>query len=149
MSAGVVHWALGSEVSMGPDRVGPLGGRGAKPSRRQREIPLPKGHSLHQHNHLPTVQVRIRDLDQWVTLIEHGGLTALDDTYVRALASRYGNPNDILRRDYVFGGCQASMRREPTMPTHANPGIYWMRWAESHRSGPATNSSSREQRRGK
>jgi hypothetical protein len=36
-----------------------------------------------------------------VTLIEHGGLTALQDTYVRALASRYGNPNDILRRDYV------------------------------------------------
>ena len=56
---------------------------------------------MHQHNLLPTFQVRIRDLDQWVTLIEHGGLTALDDVYVRALASRYGNPATILRRDYV------------------------------------------------
>ena len=50
---------------------------------------------------LPTFQLRIRDLDQWVTLVEHGGLTALDDVYVRALASRNGNPSAILRRDYV------------------------------------------------
>ncbi len=57
-----------------------------------RKNQLPRGHSMHQHNLLPTFQVRIRDLDQWVTLIEHGGLTALNDVYVRALASRYGNP---------------------------------------------------------
>ena len=83
---------------------------------------LPRGHSMHNHNLLPTFQVRIRDLDQWVTLIEHGGLTALDDVYVRALASRYGNPSAILRRDYV-----------PALPGINAPGSYDELCAQSRR----------------
>ena len=31
---------------------------------------------------LPTFQVRIRDFEQWITLIEHGGLTAFNDLYI-------------------------------------------------------------------
>ena len=131
--AGVIHWALGSEVSMGPDKVGPWAAE-SEAFTSQREIPLPKGHSMHQHNHLPTVQVRVRDIDQWVTLIEHGGLTALNDTYVRALASRYGNPNDILRRDYVSG--LPGINAPGTYDQYArDPGAYWMRWADSIEAG--------------
>jgi hypothetical protein len=131
--AGVIHWALGSEVSMGPDRVGPWAAE-SEAFTSQREIPLPKGHSMHQHNHLPTVQLRIRDLDQWVTVIEHGGLTALNDTYVRALASRYGNPNDILRRDYV--SALPGVNAPGTYDSYArDPGAYWTRWAESIEAG--------------
>ena len=70
--AGVIHWAFGAEVSMGPQ---------SKPGEWSPETvafslqhALPKGHSMHNHNTLPTMQVRIRDLDQWVTLVEHGGL---------------------------------------------------------------------------
>jgi hypothetical protein len=131
--AGVVHWALGSEVSMGPDRVGEWAAE-SEAFTSQRDIPLPKGHSLHQHNMMPTMQVRIRDLDQWVTLIEHGGLTALQDTYVRALASRYGNPNDILRRDYVTA--MPGINMPGSYDQYArNPGAYWVKWAESIESG--------------
>ncbi len=131
--AGVVHWALGSEASMGPDKVGEWAAE-SEAFTSQREIPLPKGHSLHQHNLLPTMQVRIRDLDQWVTLIEHGGLTALQDTYVRALASRYGNPNDILRRDYITA--MPGINTPGSYDQYArNPGAYWVKWAESVESG--------------
>jgi len=131
--AGVVHWALGSEVSMGPDKVGEWAAE-SEAFTSQRDIPLPKGHSLHQHNLMPTMQVRIRDLDQWVTLIEHGGLTALQDTYVRALASRYGNPNEILRRDYVTA--MPGINAPGSYDQYArNPGAYWTKWAESVEAG--------------
>jgi hypothetical protein len=53
---------------------------------------------------------------------------------VRALASRYGNPGEILRRDYI-----------PTMPginapgsydAYArNPGAHWVSWAKSIEAG--------------
>jgi hypothetical protein len=131
--AGVIHWALGSEVSMGPDKVGEWAAE-SEAFASKREYPLPKGHSMHQHNLLPTMQVRIRELDQWVTLIEHGGLTALQDTYVRALASRYGNPNDILRRDYI--SAMPGINMPGSYEQYArNPGAYWIRWAESIESG--------------
>jgi hypothetical protein len=131
--AGVIHWALGSEVSMGPDKVG-VWAPESEAFTSNAAVPLPKGHSMHQHNHLPTVQLRIRDLDQWVTLIEHGGLTAMQDVYVRALASRYGNPNDILRRDYV--SALPGINAPGTYDSYArNPGAYWTRWAESIEAG--------------
>ena len=118
---------------MGPDKVGAWAAESEAFTSKQ-EYPLPKGHSMHQHNLLPTMQVRIRDLDQWVTLIEHGGLTALQDTYVRALASRYGNPNDILRRDYITA--MPGINAPGTYDAYArNPGAYWTRWAESVESG--------------
>jgi hypothetical protein len=131
--AGVIHWALGSEVAMGPDNVGVWAPESEKFT-SEAPLPLPKGHSMHQHNHLPTMQVRIRDLDQWITLIEHGGLTAMQDVYVRALASRYGNPNDILRRDYV--SALPGINAPGSYDAYArDPGAYWTRWAQSIEAG--------------
>ena len=89
---------------------------------------------MHNHNMLPTFQVRIRDLDQWVTLVEHGGLTALDDVYVRALASRYGNPATILRRDYI--SAMPGINAAGSYDEYArNPGAYWTKWAQSIEQG--------------
>ena len=85
---------------------------------------------MHQHNLLPTYQLRLRDLEQWITLLEHGGLSALNDVGVRALASRYGNPDVILRRDYIppLPGINAP----GTYDSYArDPGAYWTRWARS------------------
>ena len=36
-----------------------------------------------------------------VTVIEHGRLKALDDPEVRAVAARYGDPDELLREDWV------------------------------------------------
>ena len=50
---------------MGPNKVGTWAEETEAFARKHQ---LPRGHSMHQHNLLPTFQVRIRDLDQWVTL---------------------------------------------------------------------------------
>jgi hypothetical protein len=125
--AGVIHWAFGTEVAMGPDKPNEWAKETDDFARAHQ---LPRGHSMHQHNLLPTFQVRMRDLDQWVTVIENGGLTALDDVYVRALASRYGNPTEVLRRDYV--PALPGVNAPGSYDAYArNPGAYWTQWSKS------------------
>lgn len=129
--AGVIHWAFGTEVAMGPDKPGDWDVQTVAFSEKHA---LPMGHSMHNHNLLPTFQVRIRELDQWVTLIEHGGLSALDDVGVRALASRYGNPAQIMRRDYV--SALPGINAPGSYDEYArHPGAYWESWAKSIEAG--------------
>jgi len=130
--AGVIHWAFGAEVAMGPQSTG--GEWAPETIKFSEDHTLPMGHSMHNHNTLPTYQVRIRDLDQWVTIIEHGGLSALDDVYVRALASRYGNSSVILRRDYIpaLPGINAPGSYDDYAK---HPGAYWTQWAKSVEDG--------------
>jgi hypothetical protein len=61
-------------------------------------------------------------------------MNALSDPEVRALASRYGNADEVLRQDYVpaLPGI--------TMPGNydeyaRDPGTYWTRWAQSVEDG--------------
>ncbi len=130
--AGVVHWAFGAEVAMGPtSKPGDWAPETIAFSERHA---LPMGHSMHNHNHLPTFQVRIRELDRWVTLVEHGGLAALEDVQVRALASRYGNPTQILNRDYVSG--LPGINAPGSYDAYArHPGAFWTEWAQSIEAG--------------
>ncbi len=129
--AGIVHWAFGTEVAMGPDKPGDWD---AQTIAFSEQNALPMGHSMHNHNVLPTFQVRIRELDQWVTLVEHGGLKALEDVGVRALASRYGNPAQILARDYVTA--LPGINAPGSYDEYArHPGAYWIKWAESIEAG--------------
>lgn len=126
-AAGVIHWAFGTEALHGPEKVGEMSPATIEFAKKHN---LPPGHSMHNHNLMPTYQVRIRDLDQWVTLIEHGRISALDDIYVRALASRYGNPDEVLRQDYV------TAMPGVTVPGNyddyaKDPGTYWINWAKS------------------
>ena len=131
--AGVVHWAFGAEVSMGPDKAADWAPETTEVFARS--ITLPRGHSMHNHNMLPTFQVRIRDLDQWVTLIEHGGLTALDDVYVQgarvALWQSGGDPAPRLHHRRF----PASTRPEATMNTRGIPAPIWTKWAQSIETG--------------
>ena len=130
-AAGVVHWAFGTEAQHGPEKNGEVSPVTMEFGEKNQ---LPTGHSMHQHNTLPTFQVRVRDLDQWLTLVEHGGLTALSDLYVRALASRYGNPDHILRRDYITPMPGINMPGKYDEYAR-NPGAFWVKWAESIESG--------------
>ncbi len=130
-AAGVIHWAFGAEAAQGPNDT-------REWSKETNEFAIknnvPRGHSMHQHNLLPTYQLRLRDLDQWATLVEHGGLAALNDVGVRALASRYGNPDVILRRDYVpaLPGINAPGKYEDYA---RDPGTYWTQWATKINAG--------------
>lgn len=132
--AGVIHWAIGAEAEHGPEVPG-------KPSPKTIEFGkkhnVPIGHAMHQHNVLPTYQVRIRGTGQWQTLIEHGNLTALSDPEVRALAARYGNPDEILRKDFVHpipGITVAGTYDRYGM----NPGEWWKKWARDIDAGTSS-----------
>jgi hypothetical protein len=130
-AAGVIHWAFGAEAAQGPNDT-------REWSKETNEFAIkhnvPRGHSMHQHNLLPTYQLRLRDLDQWATLVEHGALSALSDVGVRALASRYGNPDVILRRDYIpaIPGVNTPGKYEDYA---RNPGAYWTQWANKINGG--------------
>jgi hypothetical protein len=57
------------------------------------------GH-LHVHLLFPTVTI-ITTAGEKLTVIEHGRLTALDDLEVRELAKKHGDPDELLREDWI------------------------------------------------
>jgi hypothetical protein len=89
---------------------------------------------MHQHNVLPTYQVRVRGTGQWQTLIEHGNLAALSDPEVRALAARYGDPDELLRKDFVhpIPGITIPGKYDDY---GKDPGRWWQRWAREIEAG--------------
>jgi hypothetical protein len=109
-NAGVIHWGFGGSVVHDPD----------KPEESKAWIDFPKQHALpkdhwwHIHNMLPTYRVRVRGTkNTWLTVIDRGELTAFRSPEVRALASRYGDPNEILAEDWA-----------PHIPGVTAPGRY-------------------------
>jgi hypothetical protein len=89
--SGVIHWGLGFET-LDP-----------KARRYCDENNLPCDHAWHIHNYFMTYAAKLRDEDQTINIMEKGRLSVLDDAEVRALASRYGDPNLILREEWIPG----------------------------------------------
>ncbi|MBI4444866.1 MAG: hypothetical protein HY645_03055 [Acidobacteria bacterium] len=77
----------------------------------------PYGHH-HLHLYFPTVTVRTRD-GREVKIVDKGHLTALDDPEVRAVAAKYGNPDELLTEDWI-----------PAIPGINAPGDYWRDYAQ-------------------
>ena len=69
------------------------------------------GH-LHIHLLFPTLVVTGKDGREY-TVIRNGRLTALDDPEVRALAARFGDPDELLKEDWI-----------PQIPGITGPGSY-------------------------
>ncbi len=97
-NAGVIHWGFGGSVVHDPDA----------PTESKAWIDFPKQHGLpkdhwwHIHNYFLTYRVRVRGTkNTWITLIDKGDLASLRSPEVRALASRYGDPKEILSDDWV------------------------------------------------
>jgi len=107
--SGVFHWGLGNELASDP------GSRGTpvKWDRFAADHGLPSGHDFHIQNYFVTYSVRLRSTGKWLTLVDRGHLTALDDPEVRALASKYGDPQRILSEDWI-----------PEIPGINAPGSY-------------------------
>ena len=131
-AGGVIHWSFGIEIQNGPEPGNTMN----SPVTIQfgKDNNLPTGHGMHHHNLLPTYQVRIRDTGKWVTLIEHGKVQTYDDPEVRALASRYGDPDVLLRRDWIpeLAGITAPGDYNDYA---ADPGTYWVNWAHTIQDG--------------
>ena len=68
---------------------------------KERGIPIGGSHTSHMHVYFPTVQWRLRDTGEWITISEKGYVKAYDDPEVRALAARYGDPELIFRYEWI------------------------------------------------
>lgn len=96
--AGVIHLGFGT------------GWRGPE-ERYAIEHGLTYGH-LHVHLLFPTVEVTTKS-GETLNVIERGRLTAFDDPEVRDLAAKYGDPDELLRVDWI-----------PEIPGISAPGSY-------------------------
>ncbi len=107
--SGVIHWGLGARMWHDPDAP--------TESKVWREFTdkynVPYDHGWHLHTYFTTYQIKLRNADKWVKLLDKGHMTSLDDPEVRALASRYGDPNYILTEDWI-----------PDVPGITVPGDY-------------------------
>lgn len=74
---------------------------------------LPFAHTAHMHVYFGTLKWKLRDTGEWVTIMDKGRLTAFDDPEIRALASRYGDPDTLFKYDWV-----------PAIPGINVPGSY-------------------------
>ena len=129
--SGVIHWAVGAESEHGPETPGAISPKTVEFGKKHN---VPVGHSMHQHNVMPTYQVRIRATGKWQTLIEHGQLASLSDPEVRALAARYGDPDKLLRRDFVHPLPGINVPGDYNDYAR-DPGGYWQRWARDIEAG--------------
>ncbi len=93
----VVHWGLGLRLWHDPDA--PV----ESPSwlKFTSATNMPKDHGFHMHSYFPTYRVHLRNTQKWMTLLDKGHMTSLDSPEARALASRYGNPDQILTEDWI------------------------------------------------
>jgi hypothetical protein len=95
--SGIFHLAIGAEMVAEPGSHGP-------PTTFWKfadDNNLPRGHGWHIHNYFPTYKVKVRNTDRWITLVDKGHQTSLDASEVRALASRYGDPDKLLAEEWV------------------------------------------------
>ena len=130
-AGGVIHWSFGSEVKSGPEPGKEKMATSPKSLAFGKEHALPVGHAMHNHTLLPTYQIRLRETGKWVTLIEHGQVQAGKDPEVRALASRYGNPDELLRRDWTPEIPGITAPGDYDKDYSADPGSFWTKWAKS------------------
>lgn len=86
MRAGIIYIGLGTIISADTERADAKDGKLV-------------GH-WHVHLYFPTYIAE--DVDgKDVTIIEHGRFKALDAVEVRDIAAKYGNPDELLREDWI------------------------------------------------
>lgn len=84
--ASAMDWAFGPEIYL-PE----ITEFGAKYN-------IPITHEFHFNNRFPTYETTVTG-GKAFRVVDRGHLTALDDPEVRAIASKYGDPDDILREE--------------------------------------------------
>lgn len=65
------------------------------------EQKLPLSHTNHFHVYFPTIKWKLRDTGEWLAISTKGRPDAYDNPEVRALASKYGDPEVIFRYDWI------------------------------------------------
>jgi len=96
LRSGVLHWGIGVTLHHDPNEPT----HSEKLVQFTRKYNMPADHGFHTHTYFSTYQVHLRNADRWVKIIESGRLQSLDNPEVRALASRYGSPDQLLAEDW-------------------------------------------------
>ena len=97
LKSGYLHIGTGASLEHEPGAAR----RSEEWRRFTEERNLPFYHGLHLHLYFPTYTIDIRNSNRSVDIIRNGRMTSLDDPEVRALASRYGDPDEILAEDWI------------------------------------------------
>ena len=101
--SGIVHWGIGTILRENQDWA-EQHDHGAT--------------HFHVHQYFPTLEATLQD-GKVVRIIDKGRLTALDDPQIRQLAAKYGDPDQLLREDWI-----------PAIPGINVPGDYRKDYAE-------------------
>jgi hypothetical protein len=112
--SGVIHWGLGIRLWHDPDA--PTESKQWREFSEKHNVPF--DHGWHTHAYFTTYKVRLRNANKWVNLLDKGHMTSLDNPEVRALASRYGDPDYLLTEDWI-----------PEVPGINAPGDYMRDYA--------------------
>jgi hypothetical protein len=112
--SGVIHWGLGIRLWHDPDA--PTESKKWREFTEEHNVAF--DHGWHTQTYFTTYKVRLRNANKWVNLLDKGHMTSLDNPEVRALASRYGDPNYLLTEDWI-----------PEVPGINAPGDYMKDYA--------------------
>jgi hypothetical protein len=129
--SGVIHWGLGIRVWHDPS--GPTESKVWADYTEKNNVP--KDHGWHTHTYFTTYRVRLRNANKWVNLLEKGHMTTLDNPEVRALASRYGDPDYLLAEDWIPEVPGINVPGDYLKDYAPNPGRYSMQVMEKAQNG--------------
>lgn len=65
-----------------------------------KEHHLPLGH-IHVHNYFATYEIKLHGNDYWYKIVDKGWLTPMSDPEIRAMATKYGDPDKLLSYDWI------------------------------------------------
>ncbi len=129
--SGVIHWGLGIRVWHDPS--GPTESKVWADFTEKNNVP--KDHGWHTHTYFTTYRVRLRNANKWVNLLEKGHMTSLDHPEVRALASRYGDPDYLLTEDWIPEVPGINVPGDYLKDYAPNPGAYALKVLEKAQNG--------------
>lgn len=65
-----------------------------------KEHNLSLGH-IHVHNYFVTYEIKLQGSENWYKIVDKGWLSAMSDPEVRGLATKYGDPDELLSYDWI------------------------------------------------
>lgn len=87
--AGVFHLGIGSRRHLEAEHL-----------EYAKKHNAPLGH-IHVHNYFVTYEIKLQDSEYWYKIVDKGWLTSMSDPEIRALATKYGDPDKLLSYDWV------------------------------------------------
>jgi hypothetical protein len=91
---------------------------------------LPVRHGFHIHHHFPSYEVTLRGRGKKVhkvRLVDKSRVAALQEAEVRALAARYGDPDELLNVDWVPDRAGINVPGDYAQDYGRDPVAYWQR----------------------